>query len=242
LRHNTVNNMHIHYLQHDHFEDLGYIGEWADSRNFTTSATRFDLNPELPSVDSFDWLVVLGGKMGVNDSAEFPWIADEIEFIKKVILSGKIVIGICLGSQLIAKALGAEVYKNKEQEIGFMPVFFNQNALNDIVFKHFPQKLNVMHMHFDVFDLPPGAINMAKSEVTPCQAFRYGKNVFALQFHFEISELNAADFIREITPEIVPGKHVQTPDEMLSQILCCRNNNQIFNNILDSILAINIQK
>ena len=238
----TSDNMHIHYFQHDHFEDLGYIGDWAASHNFTTSVTRFDLNPELPSSDDFDWLVIMGGKMGVNDSAEFPWIEPEIEFIKKAIQTGKIVIGICLGSQLVAKALGAEVYKNKEQEIGFMPVYFNHYALNDAVFRHFPQKLNVMHMHFDVFDLPPGATNMANSEVTPYQAFRYGKNVFALQFHFEISESNAEGFIREITPEILPGRHVQTPDEMLSQILCCRTNNQIFNNILDSILTIKNQK
>jgi GMP synthase-like glutamine amidotransferase len=230
--------MHIHYFQHDHFEDLGYIGEWADSRNFTTSVTRFDLNPELPPIDSFDWLVVLGGKMGVNDSAEFPWIADEIEFIKKVIHSGKIVIGICLGSQLVAKALGARVYKNMEQEIGFLPVYFNKSALNDSIFRHFPAELTVMHMHFDVFEIPSGATAMANSAVTLCQAFRYMKNVFAFQFHFEITESNAPVFIREITPEIVPGRHVQTTDEMLSQILCCRNNNQIFNNILDSILTI----
>lgn len=230
--------MHIHYFQHDHFEDLGYIGEWADSRNFATSVTRFDLNPELPSLDSFDWLVVMGGKMGVNDSAEFPWIADEIEFIKKVIQSGKIVIGICLGSQLVAKALGARVYKNIDQEIGFMPVYFNKIALNDTVFRHFPGELTVMHMHFDVFDLPSGATAMSNNAVTPCQAFRYKKNAFALQFHFEITESNAPVFIREITPEIIPGKHVQTPDEMLSQIICCRYNNQIFNNVLDSILTI----
>jgi len=230
--------MYIHYFQHDHFEDLGYIGDWAASRNFTTSVTRFDLNPELPLIDSFDWLVVLGGKMGVNDSAEFPWIADEIEFIKKVIHSGKIVIGICLGSQLVAKALGARVYKNMEQEIGFLPVYFNKSALNDSIFRHFPAELTVMHMHFDVFEIPSGATAMANSAVTLCQAFRYMKNVFAFQFHFEITESNAPVFIREITPEIVPGRHVQTTDEMLSQILCCRNNNQIFNNILDSILTI----
>jgi GMP synthase-like glutamine amidotransferase len=176
--------------------------------------------------------------MGVNDSAEFPWIEPEIEFIKKAIQTGKIVIGICLGSQLVAKALGARVYKNIEQEIGFMPVYFNKSALNDAVFRHFPSELTVLHMHFDVFDLPSGATAMANNAVTPCQAFRYMKNVFAFQFHFEISESNAPVFIREITPEIIPGKHVQTPDEMLSKIICCRYNNQIFNNILDSILTI----
>ena len=230
--------MHIHYFQHDHFEDLGYIGDWAAIHNITTSVTRFDLNPELPSLDSFDWLVVLGGKMGVNDSMEFPWIVNEIEFIKKVIQAGKIVIGICLGSQLVAKALGARVYKNIDQEIGFMPVYFNESALNDTVFRHFPSELTVLHMHFDVFDLPSGATEMANSAVTPCQAFRYMKNVFAFQFHFEITESNAPVFIREITPEIIPGKHVQTPEEMLKHINFCDLNNDIFAKILDALLMI----
>jgi GMP synthase-like glutamine amidotransferase len=112
--------MHIHYFQHDHFEDLGFIGEWAANHNFTTSVTRFDQKPEFPSHDDYDWLVILGGKMGVNDSAEFPWLTEEIAFIKQAIRKGKTVIGICLGSQLIATALGARVYRNTEPEIGFL--------------------------------------------------------------------------------------------------------------------------
>ncbi len=228
--------MHIHYFQHDHFEDLGYIGDWATAHNFTTSVTRFDLKPEFPSMKDFDWLVVLGGKMGVNDSAQYPWIVAEIEFIKKAIHTGKNVIGICLGSQLVANALGAQVYKNTEPEMGFFPVIFNRNANDDNVFKHFPEELNVMHMHFDIFELPEGAVSMGASEVTPCQAFRFGNNVFALQFHFEITESNAPVFIREVTPEIVPGRLVQQPSEMLQNISNCRLNNQIFARILDGIL------
>ena len=132
--------MHIHYFQHNHFEDLGYIGDWAESNNFTTSVTRFDLKPELPSLEDFDWLVVMGGAMGVNDSDQYPWIPDEIEFIKKAIHSGKIVIGVCLGSQMIASALGARVYKNSEPEMGFWPINFSQEAQQDNVFRHFPCK------------------------------------------------------------------------------------------------------
>jgi len=230
--------MHIHYFQHDHFEDLGYIGDWAEAHNFTTSVTRFDLKPELPSLDDFDWLVVLGGKMGVNDSDKYPWITSEIEFIKQAILAGKIVIGVCLGSQLLASALGARVYKNSEPEMGFYPVVFNQNATSDSVFKHFPAELNVMHLHFDIFELPAGAVAMAESQLTPVQAFRYGNNVFALQFHFELTESNAPVFIREVTPEIVPGRLVQYPSEMLQKIKYCRLNNEIFPRVLDGILEL----
>jgi len=227
--------MHIHYFQHNHFEDLGYIGDWAESNNFSTSATRFDIKPELPSMEDFDWLVVMGGAMGVQDSDQYPWILKEIEFIKKAIHSGKIVIGICLGSQMIASALGARVYKNVEPEMGFWPITFSQEAQQDNVFRHFPAKLDVMHFHFDTFTLPEGAITMAESPVTPVQAFRYGNNVFALQFHSELTELNVPVFIRELTPEIVPGSLVQNPHEMLQHIGYCRLNNEILSKVLDEI-------
>jgi GMP synthase-like glutamine amidotransferase len=234
--------MHIHYFQHDHFEDLGYMGDWANLNNITTSVSRFDISPEFPPFESYDWLVVLGGKMGVNDSSEYLWIAAEISYIRDAIRSGKTVIGICLGSQFIASALDARIYKNQEPEMGFFPVRFNDNAQNDSVFHHFPKELIVMHMHFDTFDIPRGAIPMAESEITKCQAFRYGNKVFALQFHFEITESNAPDFVREITPELVPGRMVQQPGEMLQHVETCSLNNQVFAKMLDSILLNNSVK
>jgi len=231
--------MHIHYFQHDHFEDLGYIGDWAANHNFTTSVTRFDLNQELPLLSEFDWLIVLGGKMSVNDSDKYPWITKEIEFIRKSIDSGKIVIGICLGSQLLAKALGARVYKNNEPEMGFWPVKFSDQASNDKVFRYFPSELDVLHVHFDTFTLPDGAINMANSIVTPCQAFRWGKNVFAFQFHFEVTPANVGRFVREVTPELIEGKYSQKPDEINSLSGCCRRNNNIFEKVINEIYSIN---
>jgi GMP synthase (glutamine-hydrolysing) len=93
-----------------------------------------------------------------------------------------------------------------------------------------------MHVHFDIFDLPKGATAMASSKVTPCQAFRFGNKVFAFQFHFEISESNAPMFIKEITPEIVSGKHVQYPPSMIENISCCELNNQVFAKVLEEIL------
>jgi GMP synthase (glutamine-hydrolysing) len=197
--------------------------------------TRFDLKPELPSLQDFDWLVIMGGAMGVQDSDQYPWIPDEIEFIKKAIHSGKIVIGVCLGSQMIASALGARVYKNTEPEMGFWPIKFSTESRQDNVFRHFPLELNVMHFHFDTFTLPVGAIAMAKSTVTPVQAFRYGKNVFALQFHSELTESNLPVFIMELAAEIVPGPYSQNPYEMLQKISSCRRNNEIFSKVLDEI-------
>ncbi len=230
--------MHIHYFQHDHFEDLGYIADWASSNNITTSVTRFDLNPELPSHDTYNWLLIMGGKMSVNDTDEFPWLLAEIEFIKEAIREGKIVIGICLGSQLVAKAAGAEVFRNKEPEMGFWPVNFSEAAGTDNVFRHFTDGLNVLHVHFDTFSLPEGAINMANSAVTQCQAFRAGKNVFAFQFHFEVTPQNVAGFIKEVEPELVEGTYTQSSEQMLKLSGSCYENNIIFGKVLDEIFSI----
>jgi len=230
--------MHIHYFQHDHFEDLGYIGDWALAQGFSTSVTRFDLNPVLPEDHEYDWLVVLGGKMGVNDSAEYTWIDAEIKFIEQAVKLGKIVIGICLGSQLVASALRAKVFRNTEPEMGFWPVKVTDDARQDHVFKHFPNELTVMHMHFDTFELPADAVNMANSKITNCQAFRYGKNVFAFQFHFEVTPSNVDVFIKETAQEYVEGQFSQLPEEIKSSAGCCNENNGIFKNVLDEIAQI----
>jgi len=232
--------MHIHCFQHDHFEDLGYIGEWAKDHNFTTSVTRFDLNPEFPAHHDYDWLVVLGGKMSVKDTDEFPWMLKEIDFIKEAISLGKIVIGICLGAQLVASALGARVYRNTDPEMGFWPVTFSQKAANDSVFRHFPAKLDVLHVHFDTFTLPENAVKMADSEITHCQAFRYGENVFAFQFHFEVSPQNVTTFVHEVAPELVKGKYCQTASHILSLSICCERNNTIFEKILNEICSVKL--
>lgn len=230
--------MHIHYFQHDHFEDLGYIADWAKEHNFTTSVTRFDKQPILPLFGDFDWLVVLGGKMGVYETGEFPWILREIEFIRQAIEQNKTVIGICLGSQLIASSLGAKVFKNKEPEMGFWPVQFTSEARKDEVFSWFTDELLVMHMHSDTFEVPEGAVIMASSAVSPCQAFRFGKKVFAFQFHFEVSLYNLEEFTRETEPELKAARFTQTRNEMLALAECCVNNNLIFSHVLDKIAAL----
>lgn len=227
--------MHIHYFQHDHFEDLGYIGDWAKENNHTTSVTRLDFNEPLPAMHDYDWLVILGGKMSVNDANELPWLMEEIQFIKHAIESKKIVIGICLGAQLIAKALGADIIKNSKPEMGFWPIHFTASAKIDDVFSLFPEALTVMHMHFDTFELPAGATNMADSKITHCQAFRYGENVFAFQFHFEITVKDAALFIQETETELVAGEFTQSTETMLELSEHCSINNQYFGKILNQI-------
>jgi GMP synthase-like glutamine amidotransferase len=111
--------MRLHWLQHVPFEGLGYIKDWAEEQGFDITCTRLYEGEELPKMDEFDWLIVMGGPMGIFDYNDHPWLTDEKEFIELAIDEEKTVIGICLGAQLIATALGAEVKNNPVKEIGW---------------------------------------------------------------------------------------------------------------------------
>jgi len=112
-------HLRIHYLQHVSFEGLGSIAEWVTSNGHELTSTQFFINSYLPEPADIDWLIIMGGPMGVYDEDKYEWLTAEKQFIKKAIDAGKTVIGICLGAQLIAKVLGAKVYPNQKRAIGW---------------------------------------------------------------------------------------------------------------------------
>ncbi|MCK7557005.1 type 1 glutamine amidotransferase [Chitinophaga sedimenti] len=118
--------MNIHYFQHVPFEGLGCIADWIDRKGHQVSVTRWYAGDAPPPHDQTDWLIIMGGPMGVYDAAQYPWLETEKAYIREAIQQGKRVLGICLGAQLIAAALGAKVYPNREKEIGWFPVHFEK--------------------------------------------------------------------------------------------------------------------
>lgn len=172
--------MKLHWLQHVPFEGLGIIEEWATAVGFEIGCTRLSTGEQLPSAESFDWLVVMGGPMGLHDHDEHPWLVAEKEFIRQSIDAGKTVLGICLGAQLIANVLGAKVYPGLQKEIGWFPIRRSEAAPELL-----PEELTAFHWHGDTFDLPKGTIRLASSEVCKNEGFVYNDRVVALQFHLE---------------------------------------------------------
>jgi GMP synthase (glutamine-hydrolysing) len=177
--------MNIHYLQHVPYEDLGMLQKWVYSPAHRVSATKFFEDDKLPFVDSFDMLIIMGGPMSVGDHELFPWLEKEKELISKAIAKNKMILGICLGAQLLADVLGAKVYPNKEKEIGWFPLKFytDRHPLAAV----FPAQLRVFHWHGDTFDLPAQSILIASSEACQNQAYLIGNQILALQFHLETS-------------------------------------------------------
>ena len=205
--------MRAHYLQHVPFEGLGSIEEWLRVVRADVKATRFWESRVLPDPDGIDLLVIMGGPMSVNDESELPWLVEEKQFIRQVIQAGRPVLGICLGAQLIASAMGACVYPNTEKEIGWFPV--TVNPLPDPSVFRFPSAMNVFHWHGETFDLPLGAVRLARSDGCDNQAFQCGRSVIGLQFHLEITPENVRQLLDHCRADLAPSRYVQTEAAIL---------------------------
>lgn len=220
--------MNIHYFQHVPFEGLGSIENWARKPDHKVTATRFYEDHKLPFIDICDMLIVMGGPMGVYDEDKYDWMAEEKRFIEKAIIRGKKVIGICLGAQLIAEVLGSKVYKNKEREIGWMPLQLTPEGKKANVFSDFADGQNVFHWHGDTFDLPNGALQLARTEACEQQAFLYDNHVLGLQFHLETTEESVTAMIENCKDDLGQGgKYVQTIEQLSNEDYIYRCNKLI---------------
>ncbi len=207
--------MRLHSFEHVPFEDLATIGEWAQQQGCFLSRTRFYMNDSLPSLAEIDWLVVMGGPMNIYEEDRYPCLRQEKAFIAEAIAHGKLVLGVCLGAQLIADVLGGPVSRNQFKEIGWLPVSLTAGAAHSPLFQNLPSTFIAFHWHGDTFQIPPGALATASTAGCTNQAFTYHDTVVGLQFHLESTPVSVQKLIDHCGDELVPGPYIQTPAEML---------------------------
>jgi GMP synthase (glutamine-hydrolysing) len=169
-------------------EKPGNITKWLSEldqeyKTINLWEEKIPINPNF-----YSGLVIMGGTMSANDLALHPFLTDEINLIKLWLKTKKPLLGICLGAQLMAKALGEKVHTGKQPEIGWVPIHFTKEGASDFIFKDFAPKVTVFQWHYDTFDLPQNIVRLASSELYPNQSFRVGNNAYALQFHPEVDE------------------------------------------------------
>lgn len=208
--------MKVHCLQHTSFETPGCILQWAKENQVHFSITQTYRGEVLPEVDDIDFLIVLGGPQSAIELELYPYLKSEVAFIQQAIAHNKVVIGICLGAQLIGEALGVSTEKSPHPEIGIFPIHILPEAKTDPIFSQFPEKIESAHWHSDMVGVAEGMILLAGSEGCPRQAFRYGDRVYGLQCHFEMTKCNVEKLLTHCKDDLSPGLYIQEPDIFLN--------------------------
>jgi GMP synthase-like glutamine amidotransferase len=189
-------------LKHVPFEGPGAFATALTDRG--VSLERYLVPQDGLPKDAGDLLIVMGGPMSVNDTD--PWISEETAFIRSALLAGQPVIGACLGSQFMAKALGATVRPGRALEIGMTPIRLTPEAKQDPVFRTMPDSFVVFEWHGEVFDLPKDCVPLAGSAIAPLQAFRFGARAYALLFHLEMEQAGIESLCRECAPDLIKAR------------------------------------
>lgn len=230
-----MKQLSIHVLMHVPYEGLGCITNWVQLHNHKLSYTKFYESTVLPNIDQIDWLIVMGGPMSVYEEELYPWLKIEKQFIREAIEAGKTVLGICLGSQLIAETLGAKVYPNKVKEIGWFPVFKYESGQNVSIINNVENEFTVFHWHGDTYDLPPKSIHLFSSLNCQHQAFLYNNRVLGLQFHFEVTKETLEGMVENGKQELTTSETIQNDETILSEARYINENNIKMYQILDAL-------
>ena len=202
--------MRAHILQHTINTTPGSTLEWLKRQNIPCTFTNFfKPNPVLPDLSTFDFLIICGGEMNVDEEKKYPWLKAEKDFIKKALDKNKKIVGLCLGGQLMAEVLGARVGPHKSWEVGWQQV-----ELKPLPSFNLPltPALMAFQYHGYSFDTPPGAFQFARSEACEHQGFLWKTRALALQFHPESTK----EWVLECAKETLPtGRYVQTASQMI---------------------------
>lgn len=208
----------LHFIRHVSYEGLGHIRPWAEVHGFQISETRPYAGEAFPAPSTLGMLVVLGGPMGACDEDRYPWIAREKRFLEQALRAETPTLAICLGAQLMADVLGAEVRRNPQAEIGWHTIesVAEADALGatDVLTPFFTPGVEVLQWHYDTFDLPAGAVHLARSEACEQQAYSWGDHLVAVQFHPEMTWQEVATLVERDAP-LPAGEYVSDPAALL---------------------------
>lgn len=220
--------LRVNVLQHTSDEGPGAIRDWIHDRGHGMWVYHPDQFGVLPTAEQTDMLVVLGGPMGPGDPLD--WLPRERALLREVIEAGKPVFGVCLGAQQIARVLGAQVHAAPHKEVGWAPVTRVSDAIAGL-----PERMDVLHWHQDMFEIPDGAVRLFSSRLVENQGFLWGSRVLGLQFHFEPLEDNLREIVANDGDYAREGNDLhETPEQILAHGVPERNKAVLYH-LLDSI-------
>lgn len=211
--------MRLHLLEHDP-TDLSSTNmtKWARAKGHPIQHTYVCNNEKLPAMDDFDWLMIMGGSPHAWEEDKHPWLAPEKTFIANALDRHKIIFGVCFGAQLIAEALGGQVFQNDQTEIGWYEIALTDEGKGSFLFQNIPERFITFHWHADYFSLPQGCSRLAFSQPTPIQAFVVeDRPIVGVQFHPEYTKSMVEYFANEVGHEWERDTFVAGRDAVLAQ-------------------------
>ncbi|MGE7917614.1 type 1 glutamine amidotransferase [Viridibacillus sp. NPDC093762] len=209
--------MRIYCLQNEPLAGLGAIENWISKKGYLVTTTQVYKDNHFLSQDDYDLLIILGGSMGAYEKEKYPWLQLEKDYISEAIRKKKHVLGICLGAQLIASALGSPVYPHTVKEFGWCQLKRTKKGEFMQLFDSFPETFSVFEFHGDTYDLPQGAVHLAESNACLNQAFIYENRVIGLQFHPEFTENMINQLVETFGHEWTDGRSIQKPEEFVDR-------------------------
>jgi GMP synthase-like glutamine amidotransferase len=228
-------------LQHIAVEGPGRLAPFLTYRGWTLDTVALYAGASVPEQPAaYQAIIVMGGPMGVYDDAVYPFLRQEHAFLQQAIAQEVPLLGICLGSQLLAKALGARVYRNAQKEIGWYPVDLTPAGLADPLFAGVASPVRVFQWHGDAFELPPGATALASSPLCTHQAFRYGHRVYGLLFHLELTPEMIHSWLETFQDELAGVRGVIEPERIVADVPRYfapyqQISTQVFTNLVDRV-------
>ena len=259
-----MKKLRIHVFQHEEFEGPGSIADWANSRGHRIKVTHLYLLENLilgkngmtqnkliqnevkqnaiPNTDDYDWLIVMGGSMGVHDEEKLPWLRLEKTHLKLALAADKPILGICLGAQLLADVLGATVTKNHTPEIGWFPVTVDEKAKQTWLGEILPNVFTPFHWHGDTFAIPKEAVALGHSAACVNQGFLWKGKVLGLQFHPEVTPFSMVSLIQNCGNELVPGKFVQDEKTLQAGLPNAEKINRLMDQICERFESLALKK
>lgn len=264
--------MRLLFLQHDPLDGPGALLEWAETRGHSLTTCLICEGQSLPPLESFDLLISLGGPMGAYEEGKYPWLVEEKAYLRKAVAAGKKLVGLCLGCQLLADALGGKAYRHTLKEFGWQPITLTEEGLklfplekgqflalenhkkdsdfpalkahekssgSSALKAHEKGSFLAFQWHGDTYSLPPGAVQLARSEACEQQAFLLGNQVLGLQFHLEWTEQMMREALADpgVALSMIPSPTVQTPEEILSDLTLFESAKKRFFALMDLFTA-----
>lgn len=208
--------MRVNALMHAPFEGLGVIQTWLMEKSYCLRETHTYRGDALPSVNDFDWLIIMGGPQNLKELEKYAYLKDEVGLIIQALQQDKLILGICLGAQLIAESLGAKTETSPEKEIGVFPLQLTAKGYSDPIMRHFSDEFPAAHWHSDMPGLPAAATILAASRGCPRQIIRFKSNVYGLQCHLELTVENIREMLNHEQNNVRPNRYTQTREELLS--------------------------